>query len=69
MSDNTQERFKKPTGQQMVEFALIFNDGKVERKKLADMVGYCQMVIDRLYDNGDIMIKSQQEIEDQPQQP
>lgn len=56
-------RFKKPTGMQMAEFALVFNDGKIVRDKLVDMVGYCQLVIDRLYDNGDIMIKSKREIE------
>lgn len=57
------ERFKKPTNKQVCEFALVFNEGKIEREKLADMVGFCQMVIDRLYDNGDILVKSQQEIE------
>ena len=61
----TEERFKKPTDTQVIEFALVFNDGKIEREKLADMIGFCQMVIDRLYDNGDILIKSGQEIEDE----
>ena len=55
------ERFKKPTDQQMFEFALLFNEGKIEREKLADMIGMCQMLIDRLYDNGDIMIPCDKE--------
>jgi hypothetical protein len=54
-------RFNKPTDEQIIEFALVYNDGKIEREKLADMIGFCQMVIDRLYDNGDIMLKSEQE--------
>lgn len=57
-------RFKMPTDQQVIEFALVFNDGRIQPDKLADMVGFCQMVIDRLHDNGDIMVKSKQEIED-----
>ena len=59
------ERFNKPTSDQILEFAIVFNDGKVEREKLADMLGLCTMIIDRLYDNGDILIKSQQEIKDE----
>jgi hypothetical protein len=59
------ERFKKPTSDQILEFAIVFNDGKIEREKLADMLGLCTMIIDRLYDNGDIMVKSEQEIEDE----
>lgn len=60
-----QERFKKPTDEQIIEFALVFNNGRIEREKLADMVGFCTMVIDRLHDNGDILIKSEQEKEDE----
>jgi hypothetical protein len=57
------ERFKKPTHEQVVEFALIFNEGNTDREKLVDMVAMCQMIIDRLHDKGDIMIKSQREID------
>lgn len=57
------ERFKKPTHEQVIEFALMFNDGNIDRQKLTDMVAMCQMVLDRLYDNGDIMIKCKREIE------
>lgn len=55
------ERFKMPTDDQVIKFALVFNDGKVEHHKLADMVGFLQMVIDRLYENGDILIPSSKE--------
>lgn len=58
-----EERFKKPTDNQIIEFAIVFNEGKLEQEKLADMVGFCQMVIDRLYDNGHIAAKSKREIE------
>jgi len=63
-SDNT-ARFNKPTPDQIVEFAIVFNEGEIDRDKLVCMVGFCQMVVDRLYDNGDIMKKSLQEIEDE----
>jgi len=57
------ERFKKPTHEQVIEFALMFNEGNIDRQKLTDMVAMCQMILDRLYDNGDIMIKCKREIE------
>jgi hypothetical protein len=34
------ERFKKPTSDQILEFAIVFNDGKIEREKLADMLAF-----------------------------
>jgi hypothetical protein len=58
------ERFKNPTDQQLIEFAILFNDGKIEREKLAMLIGFCRMVTDRLYDNGNILQPSKQEIED-----
>jgi hypothetical protein len=57
------ERFKKPTHEQVVEFAILFNEGNLDREKLVDMVAMCQMIIDRLHDKGDIMIKCQREID------
>jgi hypothetical protein len=50
----TGERFKMPTDNQLVSLAVIFNDGKIDREKLADMVAYGQFIINRLYENGDI---------------
>lgn len=57
------ERFKRPTDKQLFDFAVLFNEGKIDRQKLVDMVAMAQMLIDRLYDNGDIMVKSKHEIE------
>lgn len=56
-----EERFKMPTDKQVVDFAVVFNDGKIEQKKLADMVGFLTMVMDRLYENGDILEPSSKE--------
>lgn len=55
------ERFKLPTDKQMLEFALIVNEGKIEEQKLADMIAYGQLIIDRLYENGDVLIPSSKE--------
>lgn len=52
------ERFKKPTAKQMIDTAIIFNDGHMDAKKLTDMVAMCEFVIDRLYENGDMSIPS-----------
>lgn len=53
--------FKMPTDEQIVNMAVMFNDGNVNMKKLRDMVAMCMFVIDRLYENGDIMIPSSKE--------
>jgi hypothetical protein len=55
------ERFKMPTDKDIIDFALIFNDGKIEREKLSDMVAMCQFIVDRLFENGDIKIPSSKE--------
>jgi hypothetical protein len=54
-------RFKLPEDKQMIEIAILFNDGKINTKKLSDMVGMCQFVVDRLYENGDISKVSSKE--------
>jgi hypothetical protein len=56
------ERFKRPTDEQVVGMALLVNLGKVEQKKIADMVALADMIIDRLYENGDIVIASSKEV-------
>lgn len=61
MNTLPKERFKKPTDDQIVKFAILFNDGKIEQKKLRDMVGMCIIIIDRLYENGDVTIPSKKE--------
>lgn len=57
------ERFKKPTDEQLIDIAIIVNQGELDKEKLADMLAYCNIVVDRLYDNGDVMIPSKEEIE------
>ena len=47
-------RFILPSDKQMIDIAILFNDGKLEADKLADMVGYGQFIVDRLYENGDV---------------
>lgn len=54
-------KFQLPSGKQLIDIAILFNDGKLERQKLADMVGMCQFVIDRLYENGNVMQPSSKE--------
>lgn len=48
------ERFTKPTDEQLINAAILFNNGKMEPEKLSDMVALCEWVVDRLYENGDI---------------
>jgi len=54
-------RFQLPSDKQMIDIAILFNDGKLERQKLADMVAYGQFMVDRLYENGDVGIPSSKE--------
>ena len=54
-------RFQLPSDKQMIEIAILFNDGKLEQQKLADMVAYGQFIVDRLYENGDVGIPSSKE--------
>lgn len=56
-----QERFKMPDPQKIVEIAILFNDGILDEKKLTDMVAFCDFVVDRLYENGDISMPSSKE--------
>jgi len=55
------ERFKKPTDKELVEIALLFNDGKIQKTKLRDMIAMTEFAIDRLYENGDIKKPSSKE--------
>lgn len=54
-------RFQLPSDKQMIEIAILFNDGKLEQQKLSDMVAYGQFIVDRLYENGDVGIPSSKE--------
>lgn len=55
------ERFKMPTDKQVIHLAILFNDGKIETEKLTDMVALVNLVIDRLYENGDVTKKCSKE--------
>jgi len=55
------ERFKMPTDKQIIDIAILFNDGELDAEKLGGMVGMCQFVLDRLYENGDVGIHSKSE--------
>ena len=55
------ERFKMPEDDQLIKTAIIFNDGKLDAEQLSGMVGMCQFVIDRLYENGDMGMPSSKE--------
>jgi flagellar biosynthesis/type III secretory pathway protein FliH len=60
----TEERFKKPTEEQLYNIALANNGFVVEPLTLLNMMSMSVMIIDRLYDNGDVMIPSKQEVAD-----
>ncbi len=54
-------RFTKPTTEQLIDIAILFSDGKRDHLTLSEMVGMCNFVIDRLYENGDVLKKSSKE--------
>lgn len=56
------ERFIKPTDQQLIEIAILFNDGKLEQEKLADMLAMGQFIAARLYENGTVMLPTEEEL-------
>ena len=53
-----EERFIKPTDKQYVEIAILFNDGKMQKSKLNDMIAMAEFIVNRLYENGNVMTKS-----------
>ena len=50
-----------PTDKQLIDIAILFNDGKLDKEKLACMVGMCQFVLDRLQENNDVSKASSKE--------
>lgn len=56
------ERFTKPTDEEIIEAAILFNEGKLEIDELTSIVGCCEYLIERLYDNGTVKERSQREI-------
>lgn len=57
----TDECFKMPTDKQLIEIALLFNDGKLQKSKLRDMIAMSEFIINRLYENGDCSVPSSKE--------
>lgn len=55
------ERFIKPTSEQLVKFAIVVSDGDLEPQQLANMLTMSQIIIDRLYENGNILTPSSKE--------
>ena len=39
----------------------MFNNGKIQPKRLADMVAMAELIIDRLYENGDVLVRCSKE--------
>lgn len=56
-----QTRFILPTDEQIINTAFVFNDGKLDPEELTNMVSMCMFVVDRLYENGDMLIPSSKE--------
>lgn len=50
-----------PTDEHLIKIAVLFNDGKLEKDKLADMIGYATFMLDRLKENGDVLTPSSKE--------
>lgn len=58
------EKFIMPTYEQIIELAILFNDGKAEIDKISDMASMSKFILDRLYENGNILIPSSKEVND-----
>lgn len=56
-----QERFTMPTDKEVVELAVLFNEGKIEPEKLGNMVAMTEFILDRLYENGNVKTPSSKE--------
>lgn len=53
-----------PTDKQLIDFAILFNEGVLDKEKIADMVGYATLMLDRLKENGDVLTPSSKEEDD-----
>jgi len=62
---DSKERFEMPDDKTVIDFAILFNDGILDHEQLSNMVGMCQMILDRLYEHGNVTQKSKQEIIDE----
>lgn len=53
--------FKMPTSKQLLDFAIVIRNGDMNIDRLTDMIAMAQLVIDRLYENGNILKPSSKE--------
>ena len=61
--NNKQPRFDMPTDKQLIDLAILFNNGQVNLDKLTDMVAMCEFVLNRLYENGTVLKPSLKEVQ------
>ena len=54
-------RFQLPSPQQLIEVAILFNEGVMDREAIGRMVAISQWILDRLHENGDIEKPSSKE--------
>lgn len=55
--------FKIPDDENLINAAILFNDGKLEKEVLANMLGYLFFVLHRLLENNDITVPAKYELE------
>lgn len=63
-----QQRFIMPTSEQLINFAIAVNDGKFDKQKISEMLAYANLILDRMYENGDITKPTSKEIQDEQEQ-
>ena len=61
IGSSAMDRFKMPTSEQLLDICVLFNDRVLNAEKLADMLSPLQFVLDRLFENGDVLIPSKKE--------
>lgn len=61
------ERFIKPTDKQLVDFAIMFceSNGRINWDDVRNTTAALMLVVDRLYENGDITIRTTKEKKDE----
>ena len=64
VAEKTAPRFQLPLDDQLFSIAILFNGGKLEPEKIAEMVAMCRFVIDRVYENGDVTKPTLKEMDD-----
>jgi len=55
-------RFEMPTEKELIDIAISINDGVYDDEQITRMTSMCNFVINRLFENGDILKKSSKEL-------